>query len=145
LRANIEKFKKHYYGFIMLVLLFMFYVHLLTILWNLGIQFDMIRLLVPAFGAILYGCGILLEKSKKNWFIGIRTPWTLSNERVWDKTHRLGARLFKVAAILTLGGIFFRDYAIVFILIPVILVSLFTVVYSYLTYQKEFRANQLRG
>ncbi|MEM1515464.1 MAG: SdpI family protein [Candidatus Bathyarchaeia archaeon] len=41
--------------------------------------------------------GILCEDSKRNWFIGIRTPWTLSSDRVWEKTHRLGGKLFKTA------------------------------------------------
>ncbi len=139
LKVNIERFKKYYYGFMILVILFLFYLYLLTILWNLGIKFNMIQLLAPAFGILLYSCGILIEKAKRNWSIGIRTPWTLSNENVWDKTHLVGGKLFKVAGIIALIGVFFRGYAIFFILIPVILVAFFTVIYSYFEYQREMR------
>ena len=141
LKANIEKFKKYYYGFMILLLIFLLYLYLLTILWNLGLGFNMLQLLAPAFGILYYFCGVLIEKAKRNYFIGIRTPWTLSSEKVWDKTHFIGGRLFKAAGLVALLGVFFPSYAILFVLIPVILVSLFTIVYSYFEYQRE-RATQ---
>lgn len=139
LKTNIEKFKKQYYIFVILILLFMLYIYLLTILWNLGIEFDLIRLLTPAYGILFYYCGVLIEKAKRNWFIGIRTPWTLSNEKVWDKTHLLGGRLFKIAGIIAIIGVFFPSYAIFLIIVPAILIALITVIYSYIQYQKETR------
>ncbi len=141
LKANIEKFKRYYYGFVSLLLIFLLYIYLLTILWNLGLRFNMVQLLAPALGVLFYFCGVLIGKAKRNWFIGIRTPWTLSNEKVWDKTHLIGGRLFKAVGLVALLGVFFPSYAILFVLIPVILVSLFTIVYSYFEYQKE-RATQ---
>ncbi len=137
LRANIEKIKRYYYGFVILLLIFLLYVYLLTLLWNLGLRFNITQVLAPAFGVLFYFCGALIGKVKRNWFIGIRTPWTLSSEKVWEKTHLIGGRLFKVAGLVTLLGIFFQNYAIFFLLVPVILVSLFTIIYSYLEYQRE--------
>ena len=119
------------------MLIFLLYIYLLTILWNLGLWFNMVQLLAPALGVLFYFCGVLIGKAKRNWFIGIRTPWTLSNEKVWDKTHLIGGRLFKAAGLVALLGVLFQNYAILFVLIPVILVSLFTIVYSYFAYQKE--------
>lgn len=142
LKANIEKFKRYYYGFVILLLIFLFYLYLLTILWNLGLRFNFIQLLVPAFGVLFYFCGVLIGKAKRNWFIGIRTPWTLSNEKVWDKTHFIGGRLFKAAGLVALLGVFFQNHAILFVIVPVILVSLFTIVYSYFEYQKEKATQQ---
>ena len=139
LKANIEKFKTYYYGFVILVLVFLLYLYLLTIFWNLGFRFNMVRLLTPAFGVLFFLCGVLIGKAKRNWSIGIRTPWTLSNEKVWDKTHLIGAKLFKLAGLVTLLGVFFQHYAILFVLIPVISVSLFTVVYSYFEYRREIK------
>ena len=141
LKANIEKFKRYYYGFVSLLLIFLLYIYLLTILWNLGLRFNMVQLLAPALGVLFYFCGVLIEKAKRNYFIGIRTPWTLSNEKVWDKTHLIGGRLFKTVGLVALLGVFFQKYAIFFVLVPVVLVSLFTIVYSYFEYQKE-RATQ---
>jgi len=141
LKTNIEKFRKYYDGFIILIIIFLFYLHLLTIFWNMGIRFDIIQLLAPAFGILFYYCGILTENVKRNWFIGIRTPWTLSNDAVWDKTHKFGGKLFKISGIVVLFGIFFRNYALFFILVPVILVAICTIIYSYVEYQKELAKN----
>ncbi|RLJ01660.1 MAG: hypothetical protein DRP10_03550 [Candidatus Aenigmatarchaeota archaeon] len=141
LKTNIEKFRKYYDGFITLIIIFLFYLYLLTIFWNMGIRFDIIQLLAPAFGILFYYCGILTENAKRNWFIGIRTPWTLSNDAVWDKTHKIGGKLFKISGIVVLFGIFFRNYALFFILVPVILVAIYTIIYSYVEYQKELTKN----
>ncbi len=105
LKANIEKFRKYFDGFIVLIVLFLFYLYLLTIFWNLGARFDMGQVLAPALGVLFYYCGVLVGKTKRNWFVGIRTPWTLSSDTVWDKTHKLGAKLFKVAGIIALCGV----------------------------------------
>jgi len=137
LKANIEKFRKYFDGFIILIILFLFYLYLLTIFWNFGNKFSMNQVLPPAFGILFFYCGILIEKAKRNWFIGIRTPWTLSNEKVWERTHKIGGKLFKVAGIIVLLGIIFPNYAFFFILFPVIAVSIYTVIYSYFEYRKE--------
>jgi len=139
LKQNIEKFRKYFDGFIVLIISFLFYLYLLTIFWNLGIRFNMTQFLVPAFAVLFYYCGILVENAKRNWFIGIRTPWTLSSEKVWDKTHRLGGKLFKICGLIILFGIFLQGYAIFFVFVPVLLVAGYTVVYSYFEYQKEIK------
>jgi uncharacterized membrane protein len=79
----------------------------------------------------------MMRQAKRNFFIGIRTPWTLSSDRVWDETHRIGSTLFIVSGILALLGAFFADYAVWFILIPVLGSTLFLFVYSYVLYQQE--------
>jgi uncharacterized membrane protein len=43
--------------------------------------------------------GNVLGKVRRNFWVGVRTPWTLASERVWNDTHRLAARLFVVAAV----------------------------------------------
>ena len=137
LKANIEKFRKYFDGFIVLMMFFLFYVYILTLLWNIGLRFDMGQLMIPALGMLFYYAGILMENAKRNWFIGIRTPWTLSSERVWDKTHKIGSKLFKIAGIIALMGVFFPQYMIFMIMIPVISFSIYTLVYSSFEYQKE--------
>jgi len=139
LKANIEQFRGYYDGFVVLMALFLFYLYVITICWNAGMRFNMIRLLAPALGVLFYYCGILIEKAKQNWFIGIRTPWTLSNEKVWKKTNKVGGKLFKIAGIISLFGMVFHQYAIFLIIVPVGLTAIYTVVYSYLEYRKETR------
>ena len=137
LKANIKKFMKYYYGFVLLMILFLFYLYILTILWNFGMRFDMIKFLIPTFGILYYYIGILTEHTKRNWFIGLRTPWTISSEKIWNKTNKLGGKLLKIAGLIALIGFFFESYSIFFVLIPVILVVVYTTIYSYLEYQKR--------
>jgi len=81
-----------------------------------------------------------MENAKRNWFIGIRTPWTLSSDGVWKKTNLIGGKLFKIAGIIAIIGSFFQDYIIFFIIVPIISIAIFTIVYSYIEYQKELKA-----
>ena len=140
LKGNIEKFRGHFDVFILLLFLFLFYVHVLTMLWNLSYRFNIIQLLAPAFGLIIYYAGIMMENAKQNWFIGVRTPWTLNSEVVWDKTNKLAGKLFKVAGVLAAMGLIFSKYAIFLILVPVILAAVYPIIYSYQKYQQEIKA-----
>jgi uncharacterized membrane protein len=139
LKVNIEKFRGYYNRFMVLLIVFFSYIHLLTVAWNLGLRFNLLQFLTPAFAILFYYSGILVEKAKRNWFVGIRTPWTLSNEKVWDKTHKIGGKLFKIAGIIALFGIFFINYAIFFIIIPVLGVTFYSIIYSYVEYQKVIK------
>jgi len=137
LKHNIEKFRKYFDAFIALVVLSLFYIYVLTILWNLGKTFDMGRAMMPAIGILFFYAGVLISHAKRNWFIGIRTPWTLSSDNVWDKTHKLGAKLFKIAGVIAFLGIFSQGAAIWLVLVPAIFFSLYIIIYSYFEYKKE--------
>lgn len=138
-KENIEKFRKYYNGFVILFLLFMVAVHLQILLWNVGIQISPNKVLPAGTGLLFYYIGILIENADRNWFVGIRTPWTLSSDRVWKKTNQLGGKLFKLAGIVAIFGTFFYKLAVFFIVVPVLIVAGFTIVYSYLEYQKELK------
>jgi uncharacterized membrane protein len=97
----------------------------------------MSQLIAPAMGVLFFYTGELIGKSKRNWSIGIRTPWTLSSDAVWDKTHKLGAKLFKISGAIALLGFIFPDFAFYFVLIPVMFSAIYSFLYSYLEYQKE--------
>ncbi len=139
LKVNIESFRVHFDRFIMLLFLFLLYLYLLTIFWNLGHWFVMITLLAPGFAVLFYFSGALLGRTKRNMCVGIRTPWTLASDRVWERTHRLGGILFKIAGVLSLGGIVFPSYAIWFVLVPVLAAALVATVYSYREHKLESR------
>jgi uncharacterized membrane protein len=137
LKENIAQFRKHFDWLIVLVIGFLFYAHLLSILWNTGTSFDFTRAMVPAFGILIYFIGIVIKNAKRNWFIGIRTPWTLSNEKVWNKTHKLGGTLFKISGIISLFGLFFPKIAIILLIIPIITTAIITIAYSYFAFRGE--------
>ncbi|HEY5574036.1 MAG TPA: SdpI family protein [Anaerolineales bacterium] len=140
LKTNIAQFRGYFNIFILLLIVFMVYLHALTLAWNLGYTgFNMGSALLPALGLFIFFMGFLLEKTKRNWFIGIRTPWTLSSDKVWDETHRLGATLFKISGLLAILGAFLPEIAFWLMFIPLIGSSLFLVVYSYLLYARRER------
>ncbi len=139
LKKNIEKFRKYYDGFMTFLIIFLLYIYILTILWNMGIIFDMTTAILPAVAILMYFSGILIEHSKRNWFIGIRTPWTISNEKVWNKTHKLGSKLFKIAAVIILIGTFIPKYTFALLLISVLIAAFYPIVYSYFEYKKEMK------
>jgi len=93
--------------------------------------------MIPAIGLLFIFVGLMLNKAKRNYFIGIRTPWTLANDVVWQKTHRLGSKLFILAGILTLLGLLFPDQAFWILMIAVLGATLIVLVYSFLAFKQE--------
>lgn len=139
LRANIERFRETYDWFVVVFLGYMLYIYIMTLLWNLGVRFDFGLLLVPAMAGLFFFIGVLVERARRNYFIGIRTPWTLANDEVWNRTHKLGGTLFKASAVLILLGLFWPDLIIWFIMVPVFLAAIVSIVASYLFYRQVER------
>lgn len=136
-RENIEKFRRDFDNFIILLFLFMLYIYGLTLWWNMGGRFEMVRYLMPAMAVLFYCIGIMVGRAKMNFSIGIRTPWTLSSEEVWRKTHLLGGKLFKACGVLVLIGAIFPYYAVWFVLVPSIAAAAWSMIYSYTEFRKE--------
>jgi len=137
LQHNIKKFRNYFDTFILITFIFLFYLYILTLVWSFGFFFNMTLFLIPAFALLFFYAGVLIEKAKRNFFIGIRTPWTLTNEKVWNDTHKLGGKLYKIAAVISLLGLFFQKYAFLIMIVPILFVSLYAVVYSYVDFQKQ--------
>jgi uncharacterized membrane protein len=139
-KKNYEKFRNYYEGFILLFVIFLLAIQAQIILWSLGYPISPNLTFPFLIGALFIYIGFLLSHAEQNWFVGIRTPWTLSSETVWKKTHEIGGTLFKIAGVVSCAGIFAGAYAIWFILVPVLAVAVYTVVYSYIEYQKELKS-----
>lgn len=137
MKKNYAAFRKEYDGMIAMLIGFMYYVYALTIAINLGWQLSIAQWLAPAFACLFYYMGVLLGKAKQNWFVGIKTPWTLSSKAVWDKTHALGSKLFKAAGAVALVGIVFPEWGLMACVAVALATAVITIVYSYLEFQKE--------
>ena len=142
LKANIAQFREAFNLFIVLMVAFMIYIHSLTLAWSLGYTgFKMSGAMLPAIGLLFVFIGFMLRQAKRNFFIGIRTPWTLSSDTVWNETHRLGAVLFMICGALAfIGGFFGSTTAFWLMFIPIIASTIFLLVYSYVLYQRETKA-----
>ncbi|MEM5812412.1 MAG: SdpI family protein [Candidatus Aenigmatarchaeota archaeon] len=137
LRKNIKKFIIYYDGMVVLSAGFMLYIYLIVAASNIGLGIDTAKAIIPCVSSLLFYVGFLCTKSKRNWFIGIRTPWTLSSDKVWEKTNRLGGRLLEAYSIVFLLGFFVSQDFFILLLFVLILIFIFTTVYSYFEYRKE--------
>jgi uncharacterized membrane protein len=136
MKKNYAAFRKYYDGTIIVMAGFFAYIQVLMVLWNLSYHFNLLQMMSVAFGVLFYYLGILLEHAKQNWFVGIRTPWTMSNAKVWDKTHKFGAKLFKAAGVIAfLGAFLFKEILLVSVVL-VVAAAIASFVYSYLEFKK---------
>jgi uncharacterized membrane protein len=140
LRKNISLFRPQYNLMVFLLAFFFFYLHLATLALNLGAQVPIMSLIMPVVGLLFFAIGVLLKSARRNWTFGIRTPWTLSNEIVWNKTHALGSTMFMTAGILTALATVVPDIAIGIMLFVLLGTAAFLCVYSFLEYRRiEFQ------
>ena len=139
LKANVAKFRESFNTFIVLMIVFLIYIHGLTLSWNLGYTgIHMSTAILPAIGLLFFFIGDMMSKTKRNYFIGIRTPWTLASDTVWDETHRIGGILFKISALLAMASILLPPiYAFILLLFPLLGSTFFTIAYSYVLFQRE--------
>ncbi len=126
------------YGIIRLVLiLFLSALYFISSLSALGV-ITLIQQIVPlATGLLFIIIGNFLPKIKNNWFVGIKTPWTLSSEEVWNKTHRLGGKIFVLGGLLLMVGVLLPPSTYL-VLLPLVILLMVggTVGYSYFIWQK---------
>ena len=135
-RKNIESFKEYYFYLKIGLVAFLAVVQSAIIAANRGYAFDMSYIIMPALGVLFYGVGIIIEKTRKNFFIGIRTPWTLSSDAVWEKTNRLGSKMFRVFGVLAVLSLLVPG-SLLFFIAAVLIGVAYLFVYSYLEYEKE--------
>jgi uncharacterized membrane protein len=127
---RMEGFLKTWDFLICLILGFILFIEIIAFLKASGAPLNLARVVPIAVGLFLSGIGNFMGKFKKNFFVGIRTPWTLANDTVWHKTHRLGAWLFVAGGLVFIGqGIWKWPLGIPFLTLLMIVVVL--VVYSF--------------
>lgn len=95
----------HTYGIIVLATLaFMLVIGTVALLAGAGYPVS-VQLVAPvAVGALLLVIGNFMGKFRKNFFVGIRTPWTLASDAVWERTHRFAGWLFMLAGLVWIVG-----------------------------------------
>jgi uncharacterized membrane protein len=88
--------------------------------------------------------GNLMGKVRRNFFIGIRTPWALANERVWNATHRFAAKTFVVGGILGLG-LTFAGFSGTPVFAVLLIAAFIPAAYSLFFYKQLERSGELQG
>ena len=135
-----NKFNKQYYMIFFLVSLLMLGVQLYTIAVSLNIKIINISMIMPFVMGLLFAIiGNSMPKFKQNFYAGIRTSWTLSDEEVWFKTHRLGGKIWFLGGILMMISAILPDYLKTKIFFGIIIIiTLVPTIYSYVIYKKKY-------
>jgi uncharacterized membrane protein len=136
-RANYVKFQPTYDFVVNAVLTVLALIHLAVIGAALGAPISIHRLVPIAFGVMLIAIGNQLPRARPNWWFGIRTPWTLSNDRVWERTHRVGGYLMTGAGAAIIVGALVTKLAGPLIIVCVAGAGLGSVIYSYVAWRQE--------
>ena len=136
-RKNYADFKSTYQFMKYLIILFLLGIEVMNLLNASGVKVN-----VQIFGQIMVSLLLMLNgnvmgRFKHNYFVGIRNPWTLANEEVWRKTHRLAAPIWVLGGFINIliafTGTNFNGIGFMVILAVIIIVP---TVYSYLAYQR---------
>lgn len=130
----------HVYGIVMLATQgAMLVIGLSALLSSAGYALPMPTTVLLAAGVLLMVLGNYMGKLRKNFFIGIRTPWTLASDAVWERTHRLGGWLFMLAGLAMVAGVLVGAPAWM-PLITIVAAALIPCVYSFWIYRRLDRA-----
>lgn len=137
--ANLEKSKKAIGAVVNAVTALLLVVQAIII--DQAFEFGLLgtNVIFAGVGVILMVMGNYFGKLKSSFFIGIRTPWTLSSETVWQKTHRVGGKLFFAAgAIIAIAPFVLTQDMMGPVLVSVILpAALVPIFYSWYLWRKE--------
>jgi uncharacterized membrane protein len=137
-RANYATFAKVYALIRLSILALLAFVYACILLAAFGYNVDM-NLLVPlAVGLLFCVMGNVMGKIRPNWFVGVRTPWTLSSRESWNKTHRLAGRLFVVmGCAVGAYGFFQGRWMLAVVLGMSVATVLWVVIYSYVVWRND--------
>jgi immunity protein, SdpI family len=103
-----------------------------------GATLSLSNAIFPLLGALFIVLGNLMGKLRPNWFIGVRTPWTLSSKRAWTRTNRIGGWVFiAFGPILAAAGLSHREWAVTSVIIALMASVLALAVYSYLIWRSD--------
>jgi uncharacterized membrane protein len=139
---DVERFHDIFQYIMALTVIMFGYIHATVLLAALGVPIPMPRSLVAGIFLFFALLGNVLGKVRRNFWVGVRTPWTLANEKVWNATHRLSAWLFLA---LGFGGFVAVLAGVNLIIVMVVFIAsiLWPVIYSLVLYKRLERTGQL--
>jgi uncharacterized membrane protein len=137
-RRNYANFAKAYNAIRIAIVVFLAALYAVLLCNAFGIQANMGTFMLLLMSALFIVLGNYLPKLRPNWFAGVRTPWTLSSQLSWDKTHRLAGWLFIVMGALFGFVAFFQNvWTITAMFVFDAFCILWIVVYSYVVFRND--------
>jgi uncharacterized membrane protein len=99
---EVNKRKLGYLQIMIVLLVFLAYIQLVLLSAAAGGHVDIGKAVMGGLSALFAALGPLLNRLPRNFYVGVRTPWTLANEHVWQSTHQFAAKSFTTAGLITL-------------------------------------------
>ena len=135
--ANIAKFRGAYDTVVTAIIALLSGLHVLALGNALGWGIDIPKVGMVALGLMFILLGNLMPRVRSNFIFGIRTPWTLSSESVWTRSHRVSGYAKVVAGIITIvAGLVARPAGYIVALASLLISGLVPVVYSYIVWTR---------
>jgi len=139
---RVDSFRNTYDFLMFLVIALLSYIHFLMLWAGLSGSLDIDRALLGGLFLFFALLGNVLGRVRRNFWIGVRTPWTLASERVWNDTHRIAGKLFVLAGILgfvaTMAGA-----SPLFAVVIIGAAAIAAVTYSLVDYKRLERSGQV--
>ena len=135
---NYAKFLSSYWLIANAVIVFLLVAHGLIIAAGLGFAIKIDRLMPLGIGLLFVFLGNFLTRVEPNWFVGIRTPWTLSSDTVWRRTHRTGGWVFVIGGlVLASTALLPRSAFLPLLIATIVIMPAIPIVQSYVLWKRE--------
>ena len=141
-KDNYKKFTKSYENTILAVQAFLLFMIAIVVFESLYPNSLMVtKMVISGVGILFIFIGNMMPKIKSNFFTGYKNPWTLSNEVVWNKTHRLGGKFFFLEGIiLFIVGLYSpSSWVTPVVMSTILMVCFIPTTMSYIWFQKELK------
>lgn len=139
-KRNYQRFERPYRMLRDAIVTFGCFIGILPVITTLGLTKSSGTLIMAGVGILFAFMGNYMSQLKQNWYAGIKTPWTLSNEIVWNKTHRFSGKLWFIGGLLTSALAFLpKPVGPISSAIVISTVGIIPIVYSYIVYREEMQ------
>lgn len=142
----VDSFRETYWFIALAITGGMLFIHGLTLWAAVAGPIDITRALLAGLLFMFGLIGNVMGKVRRNFWMGVRTPWTLANERVWNDTHRLAGRLFVAAAILGIPLLLLPlpQLAVTIVVFTLIMIAAFwPAIYSLILFKRLERRGEI--
>ncbi|MBA2284358.1 MAG: SdpI family protein [Ktedonobacteraceae bacterium] len=123
------------------IILFLLVIQIAGTARDLGMAIDLPFIVNLALAVLFIFFGNYMGKLRRNFWLGIRTPWTLASDFVWERTHRIGGWLFVAVGLLSIPLSFVSMFRLRVMLPLILLVVIFLFLYSYSCYRQQTQEN----
>lgn len=135
-KNNYKSFNREWHLIQTSIIAFLTYMQFIIFYIALNPEASIMPMIFFGMGLLFLVLGLVLKRLKQNYFIGIRVPWTLSNEENWNKTHLYGGRVFALVGSLILIESFILWNAPYVVFGSILVAAALPMIYSFLIFKK---------